>query len=320
MRSPLSTIRSIRRAAFLLPLPVLTVLLLALPAAAPLQAQDQDFSKVEIQTVLVAQGVWMLVGAGGNIGVSAGEDGVFLIDDQFAPLTEKIRAAVAKLSPKPIRFVLNTHWHGDHTGGNEHLGEAGALIVANDNVRKRMSSEQFMKAMNREVAPSPKAALPVITYSEDVTFYLNGDTIHAIHVAPAHTDGDSIVYFETADVIHMGDVFFQSGYPFVDLSSGGSVQGVIDGVSRALEMIGPNTKVIPGHGELSDRDGLIAYRDMLQTVVGRVAKMKAAGKSVEEIQAAKPTAEFDERWGGGFIDADRFVATVFESLGQGSAS
>ena len=319
MRSPLPTFRSIRRAASLLPLPALAVLLLALPAAAPLQAQDQDFSKVEIQTVLVAQGVWMLVGAGGNIGVSAGEDGVFLIDDQFAPLTEKIRAAVAKLSPKPIRFVLNTHWHGDHTGGNEHLGEAGALIVANDNVRKRMSSEQFIKAMDRTVPPSPEVALPVVTYSEDVTFYLNGDTIHAIHVAPAHTDGDSIVYFETADVIHMGDVFFQSGYPFVDLSSGGSVQGVIDGVNRALEMVGPNTKVIPGHGALSDRDGLVAYRDMLQTIVGRVAKMKAAGKSLEEIQAAKPTAELDERWGGGFIDADRIVATVFQSLGDQAA-
>jgi glyoxylase-like metal-dependent hydrolase (beta-lactamase superfamily II) len=316
MRSPLLTLRSIRRSVTLLALPVLTVLLLALPAAAPLQAQDQDFSDVEIQTVLVAQGVWMLVGAGGNIGVSAGEDGVFLIDDQYAPLTEKIRTAVAKLSPKPIRFVLNTHWHGDHTGGNEHLGEAGVLIVANDNVRKRMSSEQFLKAMNRKVPPSPEIALPVVTYSEDVTFYLNGDTIHAIHVAPAHTDGDSIVYFEKADVIHMGDVFFESGYPFVDLSSGGSVQGVIDGVNRALEMIGPNTKVIPGHGKLSDRAGLIAYRDMLRTIVGRVAEAKAAGKSLEEIQSAKPTAELDERWGGGFIDADRIVATIFESLGK----
>jgi len=311
MRSILS---SIHRAAAIAPRSVLVLLLAALPLAAPLQAQDQDFSDVEMQTILVSQGVWMLVGAGGNIGVSAGEDGVFLIDDQYAPLTDKIRAAVAKISPKPIRFVFNTHWHGDHTGGNEHLGESGALIVANDNVRKRMSTKQFLKAFNREVPASPNVALPVITYSEDVTFHLNGDTIHAFHVAPAHTDGDSIVYFEKADVIHMGDVFFESGYPFVDLSSGGSVQGVIDGANRALELIGPNTKVIPGHGKLSDRAGLIAYRDMLRAIVGRVAKMKAAGKSLEEIQAAKPTAEYDERWGGGFIDADRMVATVFESL------
>lgn len=305
--------RSMHR--FVRTLPAFLAVLLVLPlstASAP--AQERDFSDVEIETVLVAQGVWMLVGAGGNIGVSAGEDGVFLIDDQFAPLTEKIRAAVAKFSPKPIRFVLNTHWHGDHVGGNENLGKAGSLIVAHENVRRRMSTEQFMEAMNRKVPPSPEAALPVVTYDSSVTFHLNGDEIYAFHVPPAHTDGDSIVYFREADAVHMGDVFFQSGYPFIDLSSGGSARGVLHAVDRVLGMIGDETKVIPGHGELTDRAALETYREMLSTVIERVAAMKGEGKSLEEVQAAKPTEEFDERWGGGFIDADRFVASIYESL------
>jgi len=294
---------------------ILLAFVLALSLSAPpLYAQGQDFSAVEIETVLVAEGVWMLVGAGGNIGVSAGEDGVFLIDDQYAPLTEKIRAAVAKFSSKPVRFVLNTHWHGDHVGGNEHLGKAGTLIVAHDNVRMRMSTEQFLAAFDQKVPPSPQVALPVVTFNDSVTFHLNGDTIRAFHVAPAHTDGDSIVLFEKADVIHMGDVFFNSGYPFVDTSSGGSAPGVVAAVDRALELVGPKTKVIPGHGELTDRAGLVAYRDMMKTIVDRVAAMKAAGKSLEEVQAAKPTKELDERWGGGFVKPDLFVSFVYEGV------
>jgi glyoxylase-like metal-dependent hydrolase (beta-lactamase superfamily II) len=210
--------------------------------------------------------------------------------------------------------VLNTHWHGDHVGGNENLGKAGALIVAHENVRERMSTEQFLEALNQKVPASPEVALPVVTFDDSVTFHLNGDEIHAFHVPPAHTDGDSVVYFREADAVHMGDVFFQSGYPFVDLSSGGSAPGVLDAVERVLGMIGEKTRVIPGHGELTDRDGLEEYRDMLKTVIGRVSAMKAEGKSLEEVQAAKPTEELDERWGGGFIDADRFVASIYESL------
>ncbi len=288
-------------------------LLAALPATA-----QQDFSQVEIESHPVADGVWMLTGAGGNIGVSAGEDGIFLIDDQYAPLTEKIRAAVAKIDDGPIRFVVNTHWHRDHTGGNENLGNAGALIVAHENVRERMSVDQFMERLGLTVRASPADALPVVTYDHSVTFHLNGDRIHAFHVPPAHTDGDSLVHFLEANVIHMGDTYFATGYPFVDLGSGGSVRGVIAAADRALELADAETKIIPGHGPLSDRAALQEYRDMLASVVASVEALRAEGKSLEEVQAAKPTAAFDETWGGGFIDAPTFVEAIYRSLAPGA--
>ncbi len=286
----------------------LSALIAAVPAAA------QGMEDVQVAATQVAPGVYMLTGRGGNLGLSVGEDFAFLIDDQFAPLTDKIVAAVAEITDRPLRFVLNTHWHGDHTGGNENLGKAGVLIVAHDNVRQRLGTEQFMAAFDRTVPPSPAKALPVVTFTDTVRFHVNGDTLHAHHVPAAHTDGDSIVHFEAADVIHMGDVFFNGMYPFVDLGSGGSVDGVIAAVERALALAGDGTKVIPGHGPLADRAGLAAYRDMLKTVRTRVAKLVAEGKSREEAVAAKPTADYDEKLGGGFIGPDRFAATVYESL------
>jgi glyoxylase-like metal-dependent hydrolase (beta-lactamase superfamily II) len=296
------------------PLAAVAAALLFATCPTPRLLAQQDMSDVEIETHLAGDGVWMLVGRGGNIGVSAGEDGIFLIDDQYAPLTEKIRAAVARINDRPIRFVLNTHWHGDHTGGNENLGQAGALIVAHENVRERMSVEQFMERFDRTVPASPEAALPVVTYTDAVTFHLNGDEIHAFHVAPAHTDGDSVVHFRKANVLHMGDVFFHGTYPFIDLGSGGSAPGVLDAVNRALELADGETKVIPGHGPLADKAALTAYRDMLQAVIGRVEALVAEGKSLEEVQAAKPSAAYDEAWGGGFIGSDVFVAAVYESV------
>jgi glyoxylase-like metal-dependent hydrolase (beta-lactamase superfamily II) len=296
------------------PLAAVVAALLLATCPTPRLLAQQDMNDVEIETHLAGDGVWMLVGRGGNIGVSAGEDGIFLIDDQYAPLTEKIRAAVARINDRPIRFVLNTHWHGDHTGGNENLGRAGALIVAHENVRERMSVEQFMERFDRTVPASPAAALPVVTYTDAVTFHLNGDEIHAFHVAPAHTDGDSVVHFRKANVLHMGDVFFHGTYPFIDLGSGGSATGVLDAVNRALELADGETKVIPGHGPLADRAALTAYRDMLGAVIGRVEALVAEGKSLEEVQAAKPSAAYDEAWGGGFIGPDDFVAAVYESV------
>jgi len=288
-------------------------LLLLAPAVAPLAAQG-NFDNVEIKTIPVADGIWMLAGAGGNIGVSAGADGVFLIDDQFAPLTEKIKAAVAAVDSGTIRFVLNTHWHGDHTGGNENLGKDGVLIFAHENVRKRMSTDQLIEALDSAVPASPEVALPVVTFTDSVTFHLNGDTIRVFHVAPAHTDGDSIVRFAGANVVHMGDVFFSGMYPFIDVSSGGSIDGVIAAASDILDATNEATKFIPGHGPLSGRAELIAYRDMLRVVRQAVAELIAAGKGRAEVIEAKPSAAFDAQWGGGFRKPDDFVGSVYDTL------
>jgi glyoxylase-like metal-dependent hydrolase (beta-lactamase superfamily II) len=284
-------------------------------AVAPAWAQ-QDFSAVEITTTKVAEGVYMLEGAGGNMGLSVGEDAVFLIDDQYAPLTDKIVAAVKAIDDRPIDFVFNTHWHFDHVGGNENLGRAGVLIVAHDNVRQRMSTEQFMKAFNRRVPASPRLALPVVTFSETVTFHINGDTVHAFHVDPAHTDGDSIVHFREANVLHMGDVMFNRRYPFIDLDSGGDVRGVIAACDLAMELADDRTKIIPGHGPLADRGDLKAFRDMLAGVVDAVVPLVAAGKSLEEVKETDPLAPFNEVWAEGGPAPDMFLAIVYRSLSE----
>lgn len=275
---------------------------------------QQDFSKVEIKTEKLAEGVWMLTGAGGNIGVSAGADGVFLVDDQYAPLTAKIKAALATISDKPVRFVLNTHWHGDHVGGNENLGKAGVVVVAHDNVRKRMSSEQFIKVFNSKVPPSPAAALPLVTFADSISFHVNGDEVEAFHVPPAHTDGDSFVYFRKANVLHMGDTFFNGLYPFIDLSAGGSIAGMIGACDRGLSTGDASTKVIPGHGPVGSKADLKAFRDMLVASRDAVARLVKAGKTLDEVKAAKPTAALDEKWGKGFLKPDGWVSIVYADL------
>jgi cyclase len=290
------------------------LLLITLVTAATAHAGPERVSEIQIVPTELGNGLYMLEGRGGNLGVSVGDDGVFLIDDQYAPLTPKIRAAIALLSDKPIRFVLNTHWHGDHTGGNENLGKAGALIVAHDKVRERMSVDSFMEAFNSEVKASPRAALPVVTFSDTVTFHLNGQTLHAFHVAPAHTDGDSVVHFREADVIHAGDLVFMSGYPVIDFGSGGHIDGMIAAVDRLLAMADADTKIIPGHGKLTDRAGLTEYRTLLVTVRDRIAKLIKQGKSEEQIVAAKPTADFDAKWGNGFYKPDNWVALVHKGM------
>lgn len=292
---------------------------LMLIAAAPAAAQ-QDFSTVEIKTEQVVPGVHVLFGAGGNIGVSTGPDGTFIIDDQFAPLTPKIQAALAKLSDTPVRFVLNTHWHGDHTGGNENLGKAGALIVAHDNVRVRMSSEQFIASMQRKVPASPAVALPVVTFDSRTTFHINGDAIRGVHVPHAHTDGDSLVQFTKANVIHMGDTYFSAGYPYVDLSSGGSFDGLLAAHAKALELGNDATRYIPGHGPVTGKAELAAYRAMIAEIVGKVRAGIAAKQSVERIVAARPTAAYDAKWGTGFIKPDVLVRTIHTSLTSRAAA
>ena len=274
------------------------------------QAQ-QNFDKVEIKTEKLSPTTYVLFGAGGNIGVSVGEDALFIIDDQYAPVSARIVAALKQISDKPIKFVLNTHWHGDHTGGNENMGKAGALIVAHDNVRKRMSTEQFITLFKSKVPPSPKVALPVVTFSTDVTFHINGDEVFGFHVPKAHTDGDTIVQFKKSNVIHMGDIFFNGWYPFIDVSSGGSPEGVIAAADRVLAMSDDNTKIIPGHGPVSGKADLKNYRDMLSTVTGRIKALIKEGKKLDEIKAAKPSAEFDEKWGKAFISPNAFVEMLF---------
>jgi len=293
--------------------PLATSLMLMLLVATSALAQT-DFEKVSIQRIDLAPGIAMLIGAGGNIGVSAGPDGVFLIDDQFAPLSEKIRAAILPLSDEPVRFVINTHWHADHTGGNENFGRAGAVIVAHDNVRRRMSTEQVMKALDRRVPASPAAALPVVTFDADVSFHLNGDEIRAFHVAPAHTDGDVVILWKKANIIHTGDTFVNGAYPFVDLSSGGDIDGIIDSGERVLALTNDETQIIPGHGPLAKRKDLEAFLSMLRATRAAIAAELEAGKSVDETVAAAPTANWDDEWGGGFVTPDRFTRFVYESL------
>jgi glyoxylase-like metal-dependent hydrolase (beta-lactamase superfamily II) len=286
-------------------------------AALPCSAQD-EWDAVEIGVQEVAAGVYMLTGRGGNIGLSVGEDGAFVIDDQFAPLTEKILAAIATVTDEPVRFVLNTHWHGDHTGGNENLGEAGALLVAHENVRLRLSMDQVLERVGRPVTEQPAApegAWPVVTFTRDVTFHLNGDDLHAFHVEHAHTDGDAIVHFRRANVVHMGDTFFRGRFPFIDTASGGSIDGLIAAAGRALAVMDADTRIIPGHGSLSGREDLREYRDALKTMRDRIAALRSEGRSLDEIQRARPTRDFAQRWGQDEAAERSFTETLYHSLG-----
>jgi cyclase len=291
---------------------ILAVCAAALFAAAA--SAQQDFSKVEIQTEKLADTVYMMTGSGGNLGVSVGEDAVFVIDDQFAPLTPKIQAAIAKLTPKPVQFVLNTHWHFDHTGGNENLGKAGAVIVAHENVRKRLSTEGFIEFLGMKTKPEPKVALPVVTFTRSISFHLNGDELVVTHAPRAHTDGDSIVRFGKSNVVHMGDTFFNKLYPFIDTSSGGTVAGVLAVVDGVLKTADDGTRIIPGHGPLASKADLKAYRDMLAAVSGNIRGQIKGGKTLEQVIASKPTAKYDTAWGKGFLAPEKFVEMVYKNL------
>lgn len=288
-------------------------LLLGVSALATSAFAQQNYDAVEIKAQTVAPGIAVLFGAGGNIGVSFGPDGTVLIDDQFAPLTPKIEAAVKSLGATPVKYLINTHWHGDHSGGNENFGKAGAMIMAHDHVRERMASEQ--KRGERVTPPSPAAALPVLTYHDGISLHLNGDTVHAMHAKHAHTDGDSIIHWTKANVFHMGDTFFNKvTLPFIDLDSGGSAKGLIAAADKVLAMANDTSVIIPGHGPVATKADLAAYRAMVAEVVAAVESARAAGKSLEQVKAMKPAAKWDTN-PDAFIKGDAFVTAVYTSLG-----
>jgi cyclase len=292
-----------------------SLLALAVVLSASLaSAQDQDFSKVEVKTVPLAGSVSMLQGSGGNIGVLVGPDGVLLVDDEYAPLVPKILAAVKQLSPKPVRFVVNTHWHGDHTGGNAPLGTDGAVIIAQDNVFKRLSTEQYNAFLKKSIPAAPAIALPVVSFADSVTFHFDGEQVDVFHVVPAHTDGDAVLWFRKANVVHMGDVFFNGMYPFIDSGSGGSIDGMVAALDTVLQRIDDGTKVIPGHGPVGSKADLKKFRDMLAAVRDRIRAAIQAGKTQDQVVASKPSAEFDAAWGNGFLKPDAFVAMTYAGM------
>jgi cyclase len=287
----------------------------ALTLCGPALAQA-DFDDVHIEARHLRGPVYMLTGRGGNLAVSAGAQGVFLVDDQFAPLTPRIEAAIRAIRDEPVRFVLNTHFHGDHTGGNENLGKEGAVIVAQAGVRRRMGTEQVSKLLGRTTPPAPEVALPVLTFESELTFHVNGEDVHVFHVPAAHTDGDAVVHFLGSDAIHTGDVFFHGTYPFIDVESGGSIEGMIEAEEVVLELAGPETLIVPGHGALADRGDLQAAHDMLVTVRDRVRAALAEGTSLDDFLAGKPLADLDPQWGGGFVGAERFLRIVWADLSR----
>jgi glyoxylase-like metal-dependent hydrolase (beta-lactamase superfamily II) len=294
---------------------VLATPVLACALAGPALAQ-RDYSQVEIEPARVAGGVWMLTGAGGNLGVCAGPDGVFLIDDQFAPLTPKIKAAIATFSDRPVRFVLNTHHHGDHTGGNENLAGEGAVVVAQDNVRRRMGREEFNALWGAATPASPPAALPIVTFSDTVTFHLNGHTVRCAHVANAHTEGDAPVHFVEANVVHSGDLLFNGSYPVIDYPAGGSIDGMIAAANVLLAMSDEDTRIIPGHGPLATRGDVVRFREMLVTVRDRVRRLVAQGRTLEQVLAARPLDDLDAVWGQGFVQQEMMLKQAFGSLAR----
>jgi len=282
-------------------------------------AQDQDFSKVQIKVTKVSGNIYMLEGAGGNIAASVGEDGIVIVDDQYAPLADKIAAALKSIgvTDKPVRFVINTHYHGDHTGGNLAFATGGSTVIAQDNVRKRL--ETGGKAgnggsMTMDQKAAAKGALPIITFDQDVTVHLNGEDIRALHFPAGHTDGDAIVFFPKANVVHMGDDFVRYGYPFIDVTAGGSVQGMIAACEKVVAVLPPDVKVIPGHGQLSNLEEVRDYITMLKGTSAAVQAAIKSGKTVDQMKKEKILAAWDAKYSGKFINSDLFIETLNNSL------
>jgi cyclase len=290
----------------------------AVVAAAGAYAQQPppDFSKVEIKTTRIADNFYTLEGLGGTISVLTGPDGVLLVDSQYAALTDKLAAAIKKLSDKPIRFVINTHVHPDHTGGNENFAKLGALVFSRDQLRARLEHPN-PAADGTPGKPAPVPALPVVTYDGPVSIHLDGEDVRLLPIRSAHTDGDTLVSFTEHDILAVGDYYRGIGYPFVDLKSGGTLQGILEGLGATIGRCGPKTKVIPGHGPVTDRNALVAQRDLILAVRDKVAALVAQNKTLEEVIAAKPTADFDAQVPQGPQTAERFIGWLYAEVKAG---
>jgi len=277
--------------------------------------QEQDFSKVQMKVTKVRGSVYMLEGAGGNIGASVGDDGIVIVDDQYAPLADKIQAALKDITDKQIRFIINTHYHGDHTGGNIYF-QKQAPIIAHDNVRKRLetgSQSGTGGSVHIKAEPQPKEALPIITFDHDVTVHLNGEDIRALHFPAGHTDGDSVIFFPKSNVVHMGDDFVTYGFPFIDVLAGGSIDGMIAGVEKTIAQVPPDAKIIPGHGPISTIDDLKAYLAMLKDTRAAVAGALQQGQTLDQMKQAKLLDPW-KKYAGQFINQDAFLETLYNSL------
>ncbi len=294
-------------------LPVLA--LISILGCGLVTAQDHDFSKVQMKVSKVACNVYMVEGAGGNIGASVGDDGIVVVDDQYAPLADKIQAALKGITDKPVRFIINTHYHPDHTGGNNFF-QKQAPIIAHDNVRKRLEAGGPAGnggSLHMEFKPQPKEALPILTFDHDVTVHLNGEDIRALYFPAGHTDGDSIIFFPKSNVVHMGDDFVTYGFPFIDVDSGGSINGMIDAVEKAVGQLPPDVKIIPGHGPVSSLDDVRAYLTMLKATRDAVASALKESKTLDQMKQAKLLAPW-KKYSGDFVNEDTFLETLYNSL------
>lgn len=275
---------------------------------------QRDFSNVEIKSQKINEKIHMLIGSGGNIGILDGEDGVFMIDNQYGPLSDKIKATVNGITNQPIKYILNTHWHFDHSGGNLNFNTPDLTLLAHENVKVRLENDQHVEPFGWDIEALPKEGLPELTFSDKMTLYLNEEEIVIIHPEKAHTDGDAITFFKTSNIIHAGDVFVRYGYPFIDASSGGSIDGIIDGLNIIIAMSDENTQIIPGHGELASRSDVMEVRNMLEETAAVLKREIAKGSSVDTIINANPLAKWDEKWNNSFITSKIFIQLVYASL------
>jgi len=296
----------------------LSIVLAASPAAAAWKIAsgfNMDFPSVTVETQQITGHIYSLLGSGANVTASVGPDGILIVDSEFAPMTPKLKAALAKLSPAPVRYLVDTHWHGDHTGGNAEFAKDGTVVIAQANVLTRLQNPQYLPFLNLKTPAQPPEMWPKITYESEMTLRFNGEDVRLFHLGPAHTDGDTVVFFPKSNVLCMGDIYINGLYPIIDRGSGGTINGYFPTIDKALSFCDAKTRVVPGHGPIGDRDSLIFYRDMLLSIRDRIAKLRGEGKSLAEIEKANPSKEFDADWASDRVGPDGVTQMIYETLG-----